>query len=1666
MGLIISVYTKEAFREYLLPVINNADYALTLHKSFYGLRNDLSIALEIIEGEWRLCTSEDYHIFMDKERINTAVPLKNEASFRLVTAANDKIVVFAHTVKKPFTDYQKYNISGMSEITIGRNDRNVIIYNNHDLISGEHAVMRHTGGGWEIFNKSSNGIYVNGTCIRNSRLLQFGDYINIIGLHMVYMNGFLAIDSEKNGVSIRPGTLVPAVLKEEDEKSVPETFDSEPVRKTFHRAPRAIPSIENEAVEIEDPPKQQKGRRQPVLLTIGPSFTMAIPMLMGCLLMIYSARQSGGGTGLFMYSGLVMAGSSAIVGVFWAVLNMRYQNRVERENDEQRYEAYKNYLVRKKDEIHDKYEHNQNALREMYPDAASCLEYDDTSTMLWNRNSSHRDFIAHRIGIGDVDFQVPIVVAKEKFSVLPDALAEKPRQLGENFKTLYQVPILTDLLEHRLIGVAGGHDKAGAVEIAKILSAQIAANNSYTDVKLVYVYNEDNSADLNRWEFAKWLPHVWSEDRRFRYVASSKADAGDVFYEIVKILRKRSEEQDGRGEVLYKPHFVMFISDMSMAENELISKYIFDKHANYGLSVVVLADSFEHLPNACEYIIQNDENFQGISNISSETDQRIPVQFDHVDDAALEQFARRLSNLQVLETESGGEIPSTLTFFEMYHINTLPELKVEERWIKNRTYDNIKGLIGEKAGGVPCYMDVHEKYHGPHGLVAGTTGSGKSETLQTYMLSLAINYSPDDIGFFIIDYKGGGMANLFEGLPHMIGQISNLSGNQVRRAMVSIKSENRRRQRIFNEHDVNNINAYTKLYKNGEASEPVPHLFIIIDEFAELKKEEPDFMKELISVAQVGRSLGVHLILATQKPSGTVDDNIWSNSKFRLCLRVQDRQDSNDMLHKPDAAYITQAGRCYLQVGNDEVYELFQSGWSGAPYNENAESSKTEIARMISMTGKAEAVGSHARMARKEKELHDWIMKVAHCFSEVCKRRNVKSLSAVLEGHVNAEEFMDDVYGEMAAAGLDYPKGRYNTGRLMDFARIYEEAAMKRVPDTADYIIAQAALRSVKLPQQKEKTQLDAVKDYLARVAARSGYTHNHQLWLPVLPERLYLNAFEEYRNSCFADGEWKKRTGVWSLDLVMGLVDDPVNQAQVPLVVSYPECGHIAVIGTVVSGKSTFLQTMVYGLISGYSPQYVNIYAIDFSSKMMSAFENSAHVGGVMYETDLEKIGRFFTMIGRILEERKKIFRGGNYSQYVQVNGVKYPAIIILIDNYSAFKEKTKEAYEEMVVTLAKEGVSHGIFLVLSGAGFGMNEISNRIGESLKTVICLEMADKFAYSDALHTLRIDVLPEVGVKGRGLAYYGSRVLEFQTALALEADDDYQRMERISEYCSELNSCWSGRSARPVPSIPDEPVWDEFRTLEDVEEKIADPRYLPVGYNDKDAEIYSIDLFQTYCYLITGSGKSGKKNFMRIMILSALAGKADAAVLDPPAGPLHAFSKVEGVSYLTTEDEIFDYFMNTLTPVFKERNALKQKLLKQDYEDIQIFEEQLKQKSLFLFISDLSWFLDLVYNSTRGMSGFIETLFAKGSLHNIYFVGILSVDKKGSVSGYQAFQHFIKDKNGIHFGGNTMKNSIMDFSYLSFQEQNKVQKPGIGQLPDLAGEHPVEKIVVPAVKKVK
>ena len=228
---------------------------------------------------------------------------------------------------------------------------------------------------------------------------------------------------------------------------------------------------------------------------------------------------------------------------------------------------------------------------------------------------------------------------------------------------------------------------------------------------------------------------------------------------------------------------------------------------------------------------------------------------------------------------------------------------------------------------------------------------------------MALLFHPYEVSFVIIDFKGGGMVNQFKDLPHLVGAITNIDGKEIDRSLKSIKAELKKRQRLFAEAEVNHIDKYIKKYKAGEVSEPLPHLILIVDEFAELKAEQPEFMKELISAARIGRSLGVHLILATQKPSGQVDDQIWSNSRFKLCLKVQDQQDSNEVLKSPLAAEIKEPGRAYLQVGNNEIFELFQSAYSGAP--EKTDNSNVKEFAIYSLTDSGRRIPVYQQKKKK-----------------------------------------------------------------------------------------------------------------------------------------------------------------------------------------------------------------------------------------------------------------------------------------------------------------------------------------------------------------------------------------------------------------------------------------------------------------------------------------------------------------------------------------------------------------------------------------------------------------------------------------------------------------------------------------------------------------------------
>lgn len=1676
MSDILSVYSVHALKEFLLPAETNIETTVMLNKDIFSLQEDILIPLENVEGKWYLRDTHEMKVrFVGTDRDYQGSPLMDGTILSFTTSNQEILNMIVKQETDSFRVYQKYLLEDKECLTIGKGENCDLHYDFLNLISKEHGTIRKIGSQFVIEDGSTNGIFVNSVRIAGSRQLSFGDCMDIFGLRILFLNGMIAVNQGTCGLQIRPGCLQEFDMPKEEAESLPNESQNS-AGEVFHRSPRKIFHMETEPVEIEAPPALKERDRQSLVSVIGPSLTMALPMLLGCSLAIYSTKMSGQKGGAFMYTGLITSVSSALIGTIWALVNMRKNKQKAREDELHRFEAYGEYLIKCSNTIKEKYENNSNALREMYPDTETCSRYDRNTPQLWNRNTSHADMLFERLGLGDIPFQVKIEIPKERFTMINDSLAERPKLIQQSYEMLYDVPVGIDLLKHRLVGVFGGEHKQGAISAAYNLVAQIAANNCYTDVKMAFVYNEEKYDSEKTWAFANWLPHVWSEDRKTRFVAKNKSEASDVLYELTKIFRMRQEENhslDGTKKAIPKPYYILFVIDPELLEGELISKYIFEVQECYGLTTLLLEENYNALPNACTYLIQNDEEFTGVYSIQDGEKERIHIKMDMVSAFELEEMGRRLANIEVSEIETGGEIPTALTFLEMYHVNKVQQLNVLDRWRKNRTYESMKALIGQKTGGVDCYLDVHEKYHGPHGLVAGTTGSGKSETLQTYMLSLALNFSPDDVGFFVIDYKGGGMANLFSGLPHMIGQISNLSGNQVHRAMVSIKSENLRRQRIFNEHGVNNINLYTKMYKNKEAAIPIPHMFIIIDEFAELKREESDFMRELISVAQVGRSLGVHLILATQKPSGTVDDNIWSNSKFKLCLRVQDRQDSNDMLHKPDAAYITQAGRCYLQVGNDELYELFQSGYSGAVYNDDDETSKTDIARMITNTGKTALTGSRTRLLRKEKAKKQWIATLLELIYTAASELDI-NLSDMVNDYAAMDKLIQKIFYLVQQKKIEYAKNEYNEKRMEELIEVYEQCLQENIEtdfeSLAEKILLIAAEKNRKLPEKKEKTQLEAVVEYLAQAAEANGYTRNMQLWLPILPTELYLEELDGYSQKAYQGQRWSSSGNSFELMAYIGLYDDPVNRAQKPLILDFAENGHHAVCGTVMSGKSTFLQTLVYSMICRYSPDDVNIYGIDYGSKMLSCFEGAPHVGGIVYEEDKERLDKLLTMIVGMMEERKKLFEGGNYSQYIRVNGHVLPAVVLVIDNFGALRNKTNSMYDDFFLQLSKDGASYGIFLLMSASGFSSMEIPMRIGDNIRTSLTLEMQDKFSYADVLRVMKVNIEPEENVKGRGLVRLGESILEYQTALALRADDDFQRAEKIAHVAAEMKTAWKGKKARQIPEIPEDFRWEDFEAAEEVQPLLADISQLPIGYNMKNVAPYSIDLCTNYCYLALGKARSGKTNFLKVLIRSAAKKKAQMVIIDYRS-ELQKLAEEINATYIQ-EDKQLHAFLNGNSDFilsFKKRNARKRELMSLGYGDEEIFDAMQNEcESIMIFIADLPDFMNHIYRPETGvgaMNPTVENLLDKGALHNIFWFGAAGTEDLSQIMGVKAFTLFARDKKGILLGGNAAGQRIFNFDYVPYNLQSKTEKPGVAMIP-FSEEETVRKVKLPLAVRRK
>ncbi len=686
----------------------------------------------------------------------------------------------------------------------------------------------------------------------------------------------------------------------------------------YHRSPRIIYREPKEKQKIAKPSNKPAKPSEQLARVIVPPLVMIAAMVVVSIFM---------SNGFYIIIMLAMTLTTVIFSITTYVKSLKQYRLDTKERDT----SYRDYLKQKTQQLYLASEEQRHALHYHFPNVEQLqVMAMKVDSRIYEKTIFHHDFLMYRVGVGQVDLSFEVEFNDEEFTLVKDELVDAARNLRTQYLRLEDVPVAASLMKGP-VGYIGQHHLV--LEQLQLLVMQAALFHSYHDVQFVTIFPEE---EKEKWDWMRWLPHASLRDinvRGFVYHERSRDQVLNSLYQILKERKLEVDEKSNKHEKLYfSPHFVVLITDEKMILDHSVMEYFNEDPSELGVSLVFVQDVMQSLPEHVKTVIDIRDAASGTMILEEGelvnrkfTPDRFPKGFNKED------VSRALAPLNHLQNLKNS-IPESVTFLEMYCVEKVEELGIQSRWSQNETYKSLAVPLGMRGKEDIVNLNLHEKAHGPHGLVAGTTGSGKSEIIQSYILSLAVNFHPYEAAFLLIDYKGGGMANLFKDLPHLVGTITNLDGTQSMRALASIKAELQKRQRLFNEHDVNHINQYQKLVKLGEAREPMPHLFLISDEFAELKSEQPDFMKELVSTARIGRSLGIHLILATQKPSGVVDDQIWSNSKFKLALKVQNASDSTEILKTPDAAEITLPGRAYLQVGNNEIYELFQSAWSGADY--------------------------------------------------------------------------------------------------------------------------------------------------------------------------------------------------------------------------------------------------------------------------------------------------------------------------------------------------------------------------------------------------------------------------------------------------------------------------------------------------------------------------------------------------------------------------------------------------------------------------------------------------------------------------------------------------------------------------------------------------------------
>lgn len=711
-------------------------------------------------------------------------------------------------------------------------------------------------------------------------------------------------------------------------------------------SPRKTESLETSDINIEASNAHAKPQKFDWISIVFQPLGALLAIV--AILVILSVTGSGMSMGLYMLIG----GITGVLGIVWGILRYRNQKKQAEDDKIENEKKYRAYLQKKEDEIVDSVESQLRVMSEEAPSVIDCARIDESSTILWSRSFNSSNFMSLRMGIGQAGFIRKIVVPEKRYAEEND-LTEEARELAKKYEKIDNAPICCNLRKATSLGIIG--EREDIIEQALTLIVEASSLHSYEDLKIVLLYP---NSEARLWRPVRFLPHFFDNDREQRFIAENKDQADALLKSIAKIIEKRQTAQNDYGfssESVSHPHYLIVVADLSYLVGNSFGKMLCTDDESLEVSCIFLASRMSQLPQQCKMIAEVKGNNSELYD-KSQYNEALHYSIEHVSQDQLEHFISTIAPIRLENPTVMKGIPRSISFFEAYGIKKPEDLDLKQLWNRGHPESSMEVKLGAGQGGEIVGFDIHPNRSGTHGIFVGGTASGKTTMVRAWVLSMAASFPPERVTFVLVDFKEPGLVTGLKALPHVVGTIGKLDVD-IDRNLTALKSEISRRQKVFDAAESINIYDYLEKHYSGEvaAKEPMPFLYIVVDELNEFKMWSrdgagSDWMSLLDQLYQTGSALGIHIIAGSQTP-GPFSPVMFSNARFRWCLRTNEPADSKTILGNADAFDIKAKGRAFICVGSDieEIQPMYADNTYFTP-EELQEIPERNMA-LISITG-------------------------------------------------------------------------------------------------------------------------------------------------------------------------------------------------------------------------------------------------------------------------------------------------------------------------------------------------------------------------------------------------------------------------------------------------------------------------------------------------------------------------------------------------------------------------------------------------------------------------------------------------------------------------------------------------------------------------------------------